>query len=191
MEKYVQACDFAAKKHSTQRRKDPQRTPYINHPLEVASFLSRHGVTDADTLCAAVLHDTIEDTETTPEELALLFGTNVRDIVLECTDDKNINKTERKKLQIEHASHASDSAKLVKLADKWSNISGLLESPPSFWPKERIYGYVKWGLAVCKNCYGINPLVDLEVSSLFAKFGIDSVTNHELDEYYKTLNDND
>ncbi len=149
------------------------------------------GVTDADTLCATVLHDTIEDTTSTASELESLFGYNVYKIVLECSDDKSLNKTERKKLQIEHAKVASNSAKLVKLADKWSNINSLLTSPPSFWSEERRIGYVKWGLAVCKNCFGVNESIDLQLQILFAKFGVLSVTDDELDEYYGTFNDND
>lgn len=191
MEKYIKACNYAAQQHSDQRRKDPNKTPYINHPLEVASLLSRCGVTDVDTLCAAVLHDTVEDTTTTTADLKWLFGDNVCSIVMECSDDKSLSKVDRKKLQIEHAKVASNSAKLVKLADKWSNINSLLTSPPSFWSEERKIGYVKWGFAVCQNCFGINKALDLELKLLFHKFGVSSVTEHELEEYYATLNDND
>lgn len=97
------ALDFSAQRHSSQRRKDSAFTPYINHVIEVAAILARHGVTDRTTLLAAILHDTIEDTDTTPDELAQRFGPEVRDVVLEVTDDKSLPKEVRKELQVEHA----------------------------------------------------------------------------------------
>ena len=99
---------FAARKHSGQRRKDPAGTPYINHPIAVAELLARVGrVSDLAALQAAILHDTLEDTETTVQELEAHFGLEVRALVQEMTDDKSLPKEERKRLQVEHAPHLS------------------------------------------------------------------------------------
>jgi guanosine-3',5'-bis(diphosphate) 3'-pyrophosphohydrolase len=115
----IKAVAFAAGKHCHQRRKDADASPYINHPIALANVLANEGeVEDPTVLCAAVLHDTIEDTETTDAELKELFGGMVTSIVLEVTDDKSLDKHVRKQRQIEHASHISPEAKLVKLADK-------------------------------------------------------------------------
>ncbi len=127
----VQAMAFAADKHRNQRRKDAEASPYINHPIALANVLANEGgVQDVTVLCAAVLHDTIEDTETTAGELRALFGDQVAAVVLEVTDDKSLDKAQRKQLQIEHAAHCSPQAKLVKLADKICNLRDLLTSPP-------------------------------------------------------------
>ena len=123
----LRAAAFAAEKHKNQRRKDAEASPYINHPIALANVLATEGgVVDPDVLCAALLHDTIEDTETTAEELRRAFGESVTAIVLEVTDDKSLPKAERKRLQIEHAKHASPQAKLVKLADKICNMESRL-----------------------------------------------------------------
>src|SRR5438045_9317391 len=108
----LKALHFAADKHREQRRKDVEASPYINHPIEVAELLARVGnVTDLVTLQGAILHDTIEDTKTTPEELEEVFGADVRAVVEEVTDDKSLQKDDRKRLQIEHARHLSERAK--------------------------------------------------------------------------------
>ena len=125
------AIEFASRKHSTQRRKDGDASPYINHPIAVAHLLAdTGGVTELVTLMAAVLHDTIEDTETTPSELAEHFGPIVLKVVEELTDDKTLDKAVRKQLQIEHAPHLSARAKAIKLADKIANLRDVMESPP-------------------------------------------------------------
>ena len=115
----IRAVAFAAEKHRDQRRKDKDASPYINHPIALANLLANEAnKTDVDVLCAAILHDTIEDTKTTPEELATNFGTKVRDMVQEVTDNKTLLKEVRKQNQIDHSPHLSDGAKLIKLADK-------------------------------------------------------------------------
>src|SRR5437868_2489590 len=115
----LDAASFAAKKHRDQRRKGSDAEPYINHPLEVTNLLANVGkITDYDILIAAILHDTIEDTETTKEELTERFGETVCSYVLEVTDDKSLEKHVRKQLQIEHAPHLSHGAKQIKLCDK-------------------------------------------------------------------------
>jgi GTP diphosphokinase / guanosine-3',5'-bis(diphosphate) 3'-diphosphatase len=159
--KLLQAASFAAVKHTKQKRKGNDAAPYINHPLEVASLLANVGkVEDTDVLIAAILHDTVEDTETTKEEIAELFGENVAKMVMEVTDDKSLPKAERKQLQIEHAPHLSDGAKQVKLGDKISNIRDIVENPPDGWSDERRREYVEWGEKVVAGLRGANA--DLE-----------------------------
>jgi len=157
----LQAASFAAKKHRYQKRKGDDAEPYVNHPLEVANLLANVGkVADYDILIAAVLHDTVEDTETTAEELTGLFGATVCGYVLEVTDDKSLEKSERKLRQIEHAPHLSTGAKHVKLADKISNITDITNNPPAGWSKERKIEYIDWGEKVVAGLRGVNA--DLE-----------------------------
>ncbi|XP_049761589.1 guanosine-3',5'-bis(diphosphate) 3'-pyrophosphohydrolase MESH1 isoform X1 [Elephas maximus indicus] len=132
----MEAADFAARKHRQQRRKDPEETPYINHPIGVARILTHEaGITDIVVLQAALLHDTVEDTDTTLDEVELHFGAQVRRLVEEVTDDKTLPKLERKRLQVEQAPHSSPGAKLVKLADKLYNLRDLNRCTP----KEKKY----------------------------------------------------
>jgi len=152
------AMRFAAQKHSRQRRKDSEATPYINHPIAVAEILARIGkVTDLQTLQAAVLHDTIEDTQTTPQELDNDFGQEVRVLVQELTDEKSLPKQERKRLQIEHASHLSTRAKQIKIADKICNLSDITVTQPADWPLQRKRDYLDWAERVVFGCRGWNP----------------------------------
>ncbi len=105
------ALVFAAHKHRDQRRKDITASPYINHAIAVSNILCNEAaITNTATLCAAILHDTVEDTETTPEELTTHFGEQICSIVMEVTDDKTLPKTERKRLQIERAAYISTTA---------------------------------------------------------------------------------
>jgi len=154
----IKAADFAAFKHRRQRRKDAEASPYINHPLALARVLKLEaGVAEMDVLVAAILHDTVEDTETTVEELAREFGQAVAAIVAEVTDDKNLPKPDRKRLQVEHAPHISHPAKLVKLADKICNLRDVLDAPPSHWPMERRRAYFEWAKAVIDGLRGVHP----------------------------------
>lgn len=157
LNKLLEAASFAAKKHRYQKRKGSDGEPYINHPLEVANLLSNVGkVEDYDILIAAILHDTIEDTETTPEELTTRFGKKVCDYVLEVTDNKSLEKQVRKQLQIEHAPHLSEGAKIIKLGDKISNITDVTNNPPHDWSKQRRIEYVEWGEKVVAGLRGAN-----------------------------------
>jgi (p)ppGpp synthase/HD superfamily hydrolase len=157
----LEALRFSAEKHRDQRRKGVHASPYINHPIEVAAMLANvAGVRDDATLIAAVLHDTIEDTRTTPEEIEAAFGTKIRSIVLEVTDDKRLPKAERKRLQVEHAPHMSSSAKLIKIADKISNVSELTVNPPSDWSLERRREYLGWAEQVVAGCRGVNDALE-------------------------------
>lgn len=155
---------FAADKHRDQRRKSREACPYINHPIEVAEILSRvGGVTDLATLQAAILHDTIEDTQTTGEELEVRFGIEVRRLVEEVSDDQRLPKAERKRLQIEHAPYLSPKAKLIKIADKISNVRDVTHSPPTHWPHQRRCEYLDWAEKVVAGLRGS----DLAVDALF------------------------
>jgi len=166
----LKALHFAADKHRDQRRKDEDASPYINHPIEVAELLARiGGVTDLVTLQGAILHDTIEDTDTSPEELEREFGPEVRRVVEEVTDDKNLPKADRKRLQIEHASHISDRARLVKLADKMSNVRSVTETPPAKWPLERRQEYLDWTEQVVAGLRGCNPALENRYAELLAE----------------------
>jgi (p)ppGpp synthase/HD superfamily hydrolase len=190
MEIFTKALQFASVKHQNQRRKNGD-IPYINHPIEVAHILVQAGVKDHDILAAGLLHDTIEDTETTEAELDLEFGARIKGIVLECSDNKDLAKDERKRVQIQKAVKASTEAKLVKMADKISNNRGLLVGAPPSWSKERIQGYFIWSQAVCANLKGTNEYLDKEIDAVFDKAGINSISQEEkaklLEVYYHSL----
>ena len=157
----LKATQFAADKHRNQRRKDAEASPYINHPIALANVLANEGgVTDLVVLCAALLHDTIEDTNTTAEELKAIFGEAITGVVLEVTDDKNLDKPVRKQLQIEHARHASPQAKLVKLADKICNLRDIAATPPADWSPERKAEYFDWAKAVIDGVRGVHPQLE-------------------------------
>lgn len=152
---------FAANKHKNQRRKDPEASPYINHPLSLADVLvNKGGITDIDIICGAILHDTVEDTETTPDELTEVFGKTVSDIVMEVTDDKSLSSPERKQAQINHAHHLSDKAKAVKLADKICNLRDVSQCPPPNWPLERRQQYFDWAKKVIDGLRGRWPQME-------------------------------
>lgn len=157
----LKAVHFAAGKHRDQRRKDVEASPYINHPIEVAELVSRvGGIGDLVTLQAAILHDTVEDTHTTPEELESEFGPEVRGVVEEVTDDKRLPKAERKRLQIEHAPHLSERARVIKLADKISNVRAVVQAPPADWSMERRREYLGWSEKVAIGLRGCNPALE-------------------------------
>jgi GTP diphosphokinase / guanosine-3',5'-bis(diphosphate) 3'-diphosphatase len=155
------ALKFSADKHAKQRRKGPEDTPYINHPIEVAEILINvAAVSDTNTLVAALLHDTIEDTDTRQDELESLFGSSVLALVMECTDDKSLPKADRKRLQVEHAPHKSPQAKLIKIADKISNVRDIVKGPPVDWSFERIQEYLDWSECVVSGLRGENAELD-------------------------------
>lgn len=155
----LEAASFAADQHRHQRRKDVNATPYINHPLEVANILAQAGVDDVDVLIAAVLHDTVEDTCTTVEEVTVMFGERVSGMVREVTDDKRLPKAERKRLQVLNAPGKSDGAKMVKIADKIANLRDLKSSPPD-WSGARVAAYVRFAEDVGQGCGGVNARLD-------------------------------
>jgi guanosine-3',5'-bis(diphosphate) 3'-pyrophosphohydrolase len=174
----LDALRFSADKHRDQRRKDSRKTPYINHPIEVTQLLWEvGGVRDIRVLLAAILHDTLEDTDTQPEEISVRFGEQVLSLVLEVTDDKELTKGERKRLQIETAPDKSYGAKLIKLADKASNIRNLVTMPPSNWSLQRRQEYLLWTEQVVAGLRGANAALeeyyDHELASGKMLLGID------------------
>lgn len=157
----LKAIRFSAEKHSDQRRKDLRSSPYINHPIQVAETLwSVGGVRDETLLVAAILHDTIEDTDTTPEEIRSHFGEDVLGLVLEVTDDKSLPKEVRKQLQVETAINKSPKAKLLKLADKLCNIHDITQSPPKDWSMKRKQEYLLWSEKVVNGLRGSNKALE-------------------------------
>ena len=157
----LKAAHFSAQKHSTQRRKDENASPYINHPISVALAIAQiGGVDDPEILAAALLHDTLEDTETTPEELEDEFGKKVCEYVLDVSDDKTLPKDERKRRQIEHAKKISKGAALIKLGDKISNVTDVINSPPEGWDINRRKEYLDWAEKVIENCPKVNDRME-------------------------------
>jgi GTP diphosphokinase / guanosine-3',5'-bis(diphosphate) 3'-diphosphatase len=163
------ASAFAAHKHREQKRKGADAVPYINHPIAVANVLvNEANITDTTTLAAAILHDTIEDTDATAHEIEAAFGSEIAAVVVEVTDDKSLPKHERKRLQIEHSGVISDRAKLVKLADKICNLRDITRSPPVDWPIDRKRDYFSWAQQVVEKMRGqsaaLDALVDVELA---------------------------
>lgn len=155
------AANFAAECHARQHRKGRAREPYVNHLAEVAALLAETTQPpDAALIAAGWLHDTIEDTDVEREDLAENFGEDVALLVAEVTDDKSLIKAERKRIQIETASHKSPRARALKIADKISNVRSLISSPPDDWERERLIDYVDWAEQVVAGCRGVNPRLE-------------------------------
>jgi guanosine-3',5'-bis(diphosphate) 3'-pyrophosphohydrolase len=153
----LEAIFFVAQRHSTQRRKGPGGQPYVNHLIEAAALLATvGGVTDVEILMAAVLHDVLEDTPTTRQEVLELFGTRVLQLVDSVTDDKQLSRAERRQHVLDHLPHASEATKVIKMADLCSNVMTL----PSDWAPERAREYLRWARAAATLCTGTNPALD-------------------------------
>jgi guanosine-3',5'-bis(diphosphate) 3'-pyrophosphohydrolase len=166
----IDALQFAAEKHRHQRRKDRHLSPYVNHLIEVLHLLWHRGeVRDESVLVASLLHDTLEDTETSGRELEQHFGTLVRELVEAVSDDKALPKEARKQAQIVHAPHLPVGAKLVKLADKCANLSDLLFYPPADWPDSRRRAYVDWAEQVVAGLRDTNAPLEDHFDQLSAK----------------------
>ena len=164
----TQALDFAARKHVHHRRKGLAAEPYINHLAEVALLLAEAtDGKDTDLVIAGLLHDCIEDQGVTSGELAELFGADVAGLVVEVTDDKTLEKTERKRLQIAHAPHISQRAKLLKIADKTSNLHSMKSSPPKHWDEQRRRDYFEWALAVVAGCRGVSAFLEANFDAAY------------------------
>lgn len=159
--KLLLAARYAAEQHRDQRRKNAVAAPYINHPIAVASLLAGEGgVTDVDLLVAALLHDTVEDTSSSNDELADLFGSEVSYLVSEVTDDKSLPKAQRKQLQVDQSPAKSERAKQLKIADKICNIRDIDASSPTDWETARKVEYLDWAARVVNGCRGVNQKLD-------------------------------
>jgi len=160
----LKALAFAAEKHRGHRRKDAEATPYINHLVTVALLVAEAcRKVDREVVAAALLHDTLEDTDTSPDELEAVFGPRVRGLVEEVTDDKSLPKDRRKRLQVTHAPLLSREASMVKIADKISNVRDILERPPARWPESRRQAYLAWAAEVVARC----PKTGTDLEKLF------------------------
>jgi (p)ppGpp synthase/HD superfamily hydrolase len=166
----LKAANFAAQKHSVQRRKGAAAEPYINHLLEVAELVSSAlSLPDTNLVIAALLHDTIEDSGVTKEELTEAFGSDVAELVVELTDDKTLPKAERKRLQILDAPKKSVRAQVIKVADKISNVRSILSSPPVDWSAQRRREYFDWAKQVVDALPAPNPKLKAEFERLYIK----------------------
>ena len=169
----MKAVDFAARKHKDQRREDRLETPFINHPIGVANILTHEaGIEDLAVLQTALLHDTVEDTETTFEEIEDNFGREVRDIVFEVTDDMELHYKERKRLQIVNGSTLMYKSKLVRLADKLYNLRDLHVVPPVTWSDERIQENFQWAAQVIGQMKGTDEVLEAKLAEELAKRGV-------------------
>ena len=186
----TKAIDYATEKHQGQKRKNSKKEDYIVHPIEVMHLLKEYGVSDEVTLVAAVLHDTIEDTSATYEEIMEFFGKEVADVVLEVSDDKSLLKLTRKKFQLSEISKKSFAARMIKIADKLSNSVELLIDPPVGWSSIEINGYILWSEKICDNAMSPGdtptPLKDV-VKQHFEALGTSKLPANGLEEYYISM----
>ncbi|KAI1711568.1 HD domain-containing protein [Ditylenchus destructor] len=167
----IKATDFAARRHRFQKRKDVKQTPYINHPIGVAYILTNEAkIYDGVTLAAALLHDTVEDTKTTLEEIKEQFGKEVHDIVKECTDDKSLPKEKRKELQVTNAAGHLHKTKLVKLADKLYNLRDIERARPVGWTPQRAKEYFKWAKSVVAQLKGTNDALEMALDDVINRY---------------------
>ena len=165
----MKALSFAANKHRNQFRKGSVPIPYINHPIAVADLIVRIGkIHDEATIAAALLHDTVEDTETTFDDLEAEFGPEISKLVAELTDNKKLPKEERKRLQIEHAPSLSPRARIVKLADKTCNLRDVAQDPPKGWPLQRKQEYFDWAKSVVDQIRNTNPALENAFAKAYA-----------------------
>ena len=167
----IKALTFAANKHRNQRRKNVDAFPYINHPISLVNILCNEvHITDINVICSALLHDTVEDTETTEEELTEHFGQEISSIVMEVTDDQSITvRQKRKQLQIDNANHISEPAKILKLADKISNLRDLAVDPPPNWSLERRREYFDWSKLVIDQLRGAHAELEMLFDQAYSK----------------------
>jgi GTP diphosphokinase / guanosine-3',5'-bis(diphosphate) 3'-diphosphatase len=163
----VRAVAFAAIKHRDQRRRDGAATPYVNHVIAVADALANEGgIRDAAVICAALLHDVLEKTDASSQELRQLFGMKIADTVAELTDDYSLPKTERKQRQIDAMPGLSREAQQVRLADKLCNLRDVLAGSPVEWSNARKSRYVAHAQRVLCRIDGICPPLERKVTEV-------------------------
>jgi (p)ppGpp synthase/HD superfamily hydrolase len=155
------AAETAACWHARQRRKGSAAVPYINHLLEVAKLVAEAtDGKDPNLVVAALLHDAIEDQNISYATIAQLFGDDVATLVQEVTDDKSIELAQRQRRQVEEAPKKSPRAKILKLADKISNVTSIGNDPPPGWSVQRQRDYVQWGRDVVAGLRGVAPKLE-------------------------------
>jgi len=165
------AAKFASDKHASQKRKGAAAEPYINHLIEVAQLIAGSSEQlDTNLVMAGLLHDTVEDTDTTEEELERTFGSDIAALVAEVTDDKSLPKEVRKEQQVANAPHKSVRAQVIKLADKISNLRSVLASPPATWSAERKREYFAWARRVVDALSAPNQVLKAEFDKTYAQF---------------------
>jgi len=191
--KLTAAIVYAAEAHKHQRRKADD-SAYICHPLRVMNILSCGLTDDKEVLCAAVLHDVVEDTDVTISDVFDRFGEEVAEMVAEVTDDRSLSKAERKRAQVEKMKTASKGAQMIKLADKIDNCKDLIKQVPPGWTKERVQGYFVWCRAVVANMKDVlTALVDYfnDVCSLDVADGYPALPDGDhaefLERYYASM----
>lgn len=168
----MRALAFTADRHRGQRRKNVAQHPYINHPIALANILvNEGGITDIEVLCAALLHDVIEDCGVTEEEVAAEFGVGIAGLVVEVTDDKGLPKDERKRRQVEKAPTLSRGAALIKLADKIANLRDILDTPPADWDPGRKRQYFDWAKEVIQGLRGAHEALEAVFDETYARGG--------------------
>ncbi len=168
IQRILAAARFAAEKHVQQKRKGRNQEPYINHLIEVAELIAAgSNVLDTELIMAGFLHDTVEDTGVTLQELEQHFGRDVAGLVAEVTDDKSLPKETRKHLQVQNASKKSERAQTLKLADKISNLRSILASPPIGWGLERQRQYFEWAKEVVSGLTAPNPVLKQEFDKTY------------------------
>lgn len=169
MRRLIEAAWFAAERHRGQRRKDVAGTPYIYHPLGVAEILVRvGGVEDSVVLQAALLHDVLEDTETSAGELAARFGDEVCGLVVELTDDMSQPVGERRRVQLERVRGLSMGARLIRVADKIYNVGDMTGENPAGWSRVQKEEYLEWAAEVVGGCAGVNGGLEREFARVLA-----------------------
>ncbi|PVV18724.1 MAG: phosphohydrolase [gamma proteobacterium symbiont of Ctena orbiculata] len=170
LKQLIKTLAFATQKHRHQRRKDIEASPYINHPITLVDILVNEGeITDLDTLLAALLHDTIEDTDATVDEIQAEFGPTIASLVMEVTDDGTLPQLERKALQIKHAPDLTYKAKLIKLADKIANLRDIDRSPPAGWSLQRSQTYFDWAKQVIDGIRGTHEILEALFDEVYEK----------------------
>jgi (p)ppGpp synthase/HD superfamily hydrolase len=172
----ARAFDFAARAHAAQRRKGMRAEPYVNHLAEVALLLAEAtGGEDPALVAAGLLHDTIEDTDTSREQLEREFGPEIAGIVAEVTDDKSLPQHERKERQVRSAPGKSARARMLKVADKTANLRSVLESPPVGWSRRRKAEYFAWSRRVVEACGAVSDYLEARFREAHA-MGVDALS---------------
>ena len=162
-----EAAELAARRHNGMARKGRGNEPYINHLAEVANLLAAAtDGADAELVAAGWLHDVIEDTDTTREELAPKFSDRVASLVVECTDDMSLPKAERRRRQVVDAPKKSAGARLIKIADKISNVGARIHSDPTTEERSDLADYAGWAEQVVAGCRGGNAWLDMKFDDM-------------------------